>query len=395
MKTLVIIDEDFRTFEGHPYDYNKSVQRMFEKEGFRVIIYGHQEMLPDFVTELGARPMFSFNRKSSIRKVPFVGSILYRLSFWRMYRRQLKRLIGEVSSNHFDYYLFFSNVYWYNILPIARGLRNVKRPAAILYRTSIFDALGQPGFLQPSIVSMVKGAVRLMSKNKNIHYTTDSDVIKEEWEREFNLPMDVLPFPHLARHGNVDKTRAKGIVRLYLPGGMRLEKGAALLTEALELLVQQYPDVAGNVEMVAQFSGKDELLNSFRDRIAALPIKKDLLAYLTTEEYNEQLARADVILLPYIASEGYRARTSGILAEAIASAKPFITTENTWMSNQAEKYNTGIIVKERPADLAAAINQIVKDYSIYAEKAVSALGKWEKNQSEEAFINILKKALRI
>lgn len=392
-KNLIIIDEQFEKIEGHYYEYDKSVSEIFEHHGFKSVIYGHKNMLPMLRDELGARPWFTFNAKSKIRKIPVLGAILYRTGFWKKYEREVNGILAGTAGND-NKLVFFPNVYWYNILPMARALKKTDVSAALLYRVSVFDAIGLPKSMSSVTLAIIRHSLKLLANNKKVHFFSDSEVIADEWTTEFKVPMKVLPIPHLTLNTKDAATTDTGKIRMYLPGGMRVEKGAQMLTEAFELLAVKQPELMQRIVLVTQFLGGDEILEGFRGRLAALPVENEFLKHLTTEEYNRQLSLADVILIPYQLSEGYRARTSGILAEAIASSKPFITTDGTWMSLQARKFDTGLIVQDKqPVELTTAIETLVSNYADYDRKAKAACTKWMTSQSKEVFYQQLLTAL--
>lgn len=383
---LVIVDDLFETFEGHPYAYDKAVLEICNKHGCRAVIYGHKKMRHEIRDELGAIPWFSINAQSWVRKIPILGAVLYRTSFWQKYKREIEEIIAENP----DAFLFFPNVYWYNILPVARALKRNRNPSALLYRTSIFDTIRLPKTIQPATLALIRYSHGLLKNKSNIRFVTDSEVIAEEWQGYLKSGMSVLPIPHLTLNVRDPGMPANPKVRLYLPGGMRVEKGVRMLTEAFERLAVRDPLLLTRMELVTQFLGDDIALDSYKARLAALPVENVFLGRLSTEEYNRQLSLADVILIPYQVSEGYRARTSGILAEAIASSKPFITTEGTWMSVQAHKYDTGLTVRdEQPDDLAEAIGRMVAYFADYERKAIAASQKWMEAQSDNVFFSRL------
>lgn len=395
MKTLIIVDEQFEKIEGHPYDYDKSVAEIFQQHGFDTVIYGHRNMLQAFRDELNARPWFTINARSKIRKIPILGAILYRIGFWKKYEQEIIGILAEASKKNDNYFLLFPNVYWYNILPISRVLKNVNVPAALLFRVSIFDTVRLPKAILPVTMGIIKYAVKILRNKKNVHYFTDSEVIAGEWLSHLKSPMKVLPIPHLVPNKKETPLLDTDKIRLYLPGGMRLEKGAQILTEAFELLAAKQPAILERITLVTQFLGNDPVLDGYKSRLAALPLENIFLQHLTTDEYNNQLRISDIILIPYQVSEGYRARTSGIMAEAIASSKPFITTDGTWMSLQAQAYNTGLIVQDnQPRELADAITTIVNNYAAYSNKANEACSKWMISQSKEVYYQQLITALQ-
>lgn len=383
-KTLVIIDEQFEKIDGHPYEYNKSVAQIFRQNGFDVNIFAHENLPQALQLELGARAYFSFKTQSAVRKIPVLGNFIYRYTFWKKYVSEFKALLVELKPDD-NYLFFFPNVYWYNILPISQSLKDIHLKAALLFRISIFDALRLPAFMKPVTLRIIKAAVKNLRHKKNICYYSDSEVIAAEWLEHLHANMGVLPIPHLVQHTGTAPA-GTGKIRMYLPGGMRMEKGAQMLTEAFEHLAASQPETLKHITLVTQFTGNDIQLNGYKSRLAALPVENEFLGHLSTEAYNGQMAKANIILIPYQVSEGYRARTSGILAETIAMSKPFITTDGTWMSVQARKFDTGLIVTDnQPAELADAICAMINAYENYSLKAGKACAAWAEAHSKEAF----------
>ena len=391
-KTLVIIDDQFEKIEGHLYEYNKSTCRIFRGHGFETVIYANAGISRPLQEELNARPWFQFTANSRLRGIPLLGPVLYRLGFWKQYRRQMTALLKQLAEQYENCIVFIPNVYWYTILPVMKSLRSTRIPAGLLYRVSIYDTIQIPAVMKPLILPLIKHAVKLVKHCGHIHYYSDSDVIAREWEAAFHQEMDVLPIPHLTPHHIAEPHAAAGNkLRMYLPGSMRIEKGARLLTEGMELLAARYPELLDRIILAVQFTGSDATLMQYRDRLAALPIENNFLGNLSTEAYNHQVQSADVILIPYQASEGYRARTSGILAEAIAAEKPFITTDGTWMAVQAQKYDTGIVIGETPDAFAESIVKLVQHYEHFATLAKTAADKWLSFHSKDNFFRLLSK----
>jgi len=59
---------------------------------------------------------------------------------------------------------------------------------------------------------------------------------------------------------------------------------------------------------------------------------------LKREEYVAQLAKSDIILLPYD-PVAYYARTSGLFVEAICAGKVVFTREGSWLAHELHRYD--------------------------------------------------------
>ena len=83
---------------------------------------------------------------------------------------------------------------------------------------------------------------------------------------------------------------------------------------------------------------------------------------------------SDIILLPY-APSSYRFRTSGIFVEAITMGKIALTTKNTWMAYELEKYD----LKELIIDWDAP-TIVQKLEEIYLNKSIREKLKFMTNE---------------
>ena len=87
-------------------------------------------------------------------------------------------------------------------------------------------------------------------------------------------------------------------------------------------------------------------------------------ANLTREEYCSWMKFSDLILLPYY-SESYRARSSGVFIEAICAGAIPITTKNTWMASELEKFGLEKLLVDWQSDnLVEIFQSILKDQQI-------------------------------
>ncbi|MCH9635661.1 MAG: hypothetical protein S4CHLAM81_08810 [Chlamydiales bacterium] len=139
------------------------------------------------------------------------------------------------------------------------------------------------------------------------------------------ISQNVLPIPHTTA------IKAKPVSSknptFWWPGPPRLEKGIATILQ----LAQNAP-IAGNLKAPG---------------INYLP-------ELTREQYVEQLAKSDILLLPYDAN-AYASRTSGPFVEAISAGKIAVVREGTWMAAELEKHNLSELIVD-----FTSIEQIAK-----------------------------------
>lgn len=393
MKKLIIIDEYFVNMVGHYYEYNKSVKEIFEENNIKAVIYANLKLDPQIQKELGAVPFFSGLPKNAFNKIPVLGQLYNRSCFWRaLYKKinELYRLEQEPGT-----VFFFTTVVWYNVLPVALAAYKCKSKNILLYRLSISEHTGLSQSLAKAGDWLYKYTFGKLRQNKNVLFCTDSDVIAAECNEKFDCNMKVLPIPHIKdENTDVEATRKTGDIASYIvyaPGAIREEKGIEFITKALEYMASVQHPALGKITLVTQYNekGNQTLNKNIQERLTKIPVKNIFLGNLTTAAYNQQLRDADIVLIPYSIEHGYKARTSGIMSETIAACKPFITTEDSWMSIQSEKYNTGISVRYNSNEkFAEALNALVNNYDSYQKKALNARAGWLAYHSKENFHNL-------
>jgi len=90
--------------------------------------------------------------------------------------------------------------------------------------------------------------------------------------------------------------------------------------------------------------------------------------YFQGDEYDEQLERTDVMVLPY--RSPYRLRVSRVVIEAMMNGMPVIATRETTLFEQAEKYGVAIGCEEGSAEsLAQAMLEVAEIFGRLQEDA--------------------------
>ncbi|MEZ5045614.1 MAG: glycosyltransferase [Chitinophagaceae bacterium] len=388
---IIILDEFLETKVGHYYEYDKSVIQSFQEQGIKYALYTKNSIANEIKEELNAIPFFEYNANAFVRKIIILGAFLYRFTTWWSISKQLIKIINKEFKPQNGIEFFVPNIFWYNVLPYALAFSKAKAPVSLLYRTSVLEAIDISPSFKLFIFKLYNWSFTLFSRNQYIRFVTDSDVIANQFTEKYKKPMTVLPIPHVfemedLNYSNIEKNKFK----LYLPGAARIEKGIECITEAIEYIKRHNPIFFDKLVIVLQFFGEKEKqeLEALKTRIINTKCETLFLEKLSSEEYKFHFGSADIILIPYLNSRGYRARTSGVLAEAIAACKPFITSKDSWMDWQKNKYQTGLAVVDTNAeDLAHAIIEIMSNYNTYKSKALAAKDTWLEFHSKENFYN--------
>ena len=391
---MIIIDEQLKTIDGHNFEYIKSVKEIMESHGYAIDVYGNASVIDTIKTAIDAKPAFHFNPTPWYRKIPILGAVLYRINFWKTLENQYKTIINSNSYSDAEIHFFVPNIYWYNLLPIINSFKNSTVKVSILFRNSVVELTDAPKLFHPIIRYIFKKVAGIAKHNTSIHFTTDSKVIADEWIATYGTNMDVLPIPHITESSTQGiSTNKTNKTNFYAPGIMRLEKGMKMIFSALEKIENKQIDLAEKIQFTIQIFGQrdKEIFDNYRTKLSSFKnIEVIILGSLSSAEYNFQIQHTDVILIPYQVNAGYRARTSGILCESIGANKPFITTNNTWMSQQANQFGTGILVDDGNADqLIIAMNEAINNLSKYQTMATESKAKFMKFHSKENFYRIL------
>lgn len=121
-------------------------------------------------------------------------------------------------------------------------------------------------------------------------------------------------------------------------GARRALKGFGHLPTAIAVVSAQRADARTFVQCYRHpHDEADPATEAALDRLRAMPQVDLVDAPLSAADYQERLRRCAVILVPYNARH-YRAGTSGVFVEAVASGAAVLTTKGTWMAKEAKRH---------------------------------------------------------
>ncbi|WP_420407935.1 glycosyltransferase [Hoeflea sp.] len=250
-----------------------------------------------------------------------------------------------------------------------------------------------------------KGLARLMgvlneiSKDENlrrsISFLTDTDRLAEAYDRLSPLRFRCLPIPlelpqldegRLAKPGSTGKTR----LTLAFLGDARREKGYHLLPGMVRELSDLFEE--GRVQLVHQCSfpvvGGEPGMAEARAELESLPGSwtRAFPDPLPIDDYFDLLGTVDLIVLPYDTGL-YSARSSGVLAEALAFGIPAVVPDNTWMSDQIRGGLGEVFATED--QLAAAVRRAVENWQDRRTRCLENQGGWRERHSAKRLVDML------
>jgi glycosyltransferase involved in cell wall biosynthesis len=89
----------------------------------------------------------------------------------------------------------------------------------------------------------------------------------------------------------------------------------------------------------------------------------------------------------------YRSRTSGIFVEALAAGKPVIVTDDTWMSDQLQRYGAGLTFRDQDANgLAGRVRELTANYEHFRAAAERSSRQWAGIHNPERLYDIIQSA---
>ena len=137
-------------------------------------------------------------------------------------------------------------------------------------------------------------------------------------------------------------------------GGLRREKGAAIMAAAIPRFLAQHPDAQFIVHAGA--SGTDVQAVRVLERFPQVQVIRAI--FPDKAAYFAHFLRAGCILLPYDPA-AYAIRTSGVLFEALGLGRMIITTRGTWLEGElaGRRKQAFLMPRFHPDDLVQCLEQ--------------------------------------
>jgi glycosyltransferase involved in cell wall biosynthesis len=395
---LKIIDSDLMNQRGHHYEYVKSIYDEWVGRGLSANVYCRADADMEIIRYFGAEAVFSRGFQTRCRPAPGLNKLSLVVNFIvsnAVFSKELKR-IGSSGSNRSDVLLIhtidpnqmFGLYFWY------RSIRPDHRPRVVLiFRLGVGD---NPDTRRYStfLYGMFFRAALPVAGRKMVLFS-DSVDLAGEYEVLAKNPVTVLPIPHIPDAEGTEACAPDGKYVVLYPGEARVEKGYHLLPRAVGNLLSKRDDVRFVIQSNVSGNRSREVLEA-REKIKALEKDVDYIdRILESEEYYENMRRADAVLLPYF-PETYRKRTSGILAEALAFGKPVVVPEGTWMERQIAEYGHCGVVMDRydEGGLEEAIEAVLDNREEYQDRAMAASARWREFHNARTYVDMLIDAIR-
>lgn len=327
---VVLLDPGLLNTHGHHFHTDLAIYHALRMQGLQTIVLGNRDVEPDIRSAMPVRPFFracaypdrDLTLHDGFRATfdhfnQWVAEDLEDTEFLRLSEDDLI-IVPTVRDIHLD------GVYrWYTSLPEPRPRICLRLIFPPFFRN-------RPEDIDVAIKLSEAQLKRWATvPDDRLILVAETAELSEYFNRLCGLRASV--FPLIVRYpdeGRADAGLSQDQPRQFaFVGEARQEKGAHLIPEAFKNLLGILPDA----HLTFQTSCLFDMNSGFVDALNQLSPHVSLLGdALSAQEFEDAIASADVLLLPYDAKE-YRLRTSLIFLEAVGAGKPVIVSKNTWM----------------------------------------------------------------
>lgn len=262
---------------------------------------------------------------------------------------------------------------------------------AALYKRQKFVFYLQRG--AQKIFWLVGLIIRLLNL-KNVHFIAETSEMADKWSAITGVKCANFPFPVERQNSAISHpSPSDNKITFGILGPPRKEKGFNLVLKAYQQITLEncgYPmNFIVQVAPVWSNCEVDNDVEEFRQLSTQSSNIQLIDNVLSADEYAALWSKIDVIVLPY-SSSAYSLRSSGVLIEAIANAKPVITTANTLLASMADKYAASInIYQEDSENLVIALKEAISNFNQLNAKAGIKADEWKNLFGSSSFLKFI------
>lgn len=400
---LIIADHTLRNFQGHSFEYCRSVRETALQNGWKVTTLGIQDMSPETREALDAEPFFThgFFHHFPLPRILHGLSEQIQKQLWsrwnfhhhnRSLEKDLCRLLPRC--NQVEKTLILFPTFGFNdllgIIKFAERLdtRSNTQIALVKHFTSRPNL--QKDLLPHPLYKKCFDRLQSSRAGSRIHLFADSSDLVEEYLFYLNKPMEVVPIPHTCGFLERDnELEGRPLVVGYM-GDARMNKGFHFLPEAITLARASLGEHSFQCEIQANIRNYPEW--QIRQAVRFLQQIPDTILHheaLDSSQYEALMKRIDIFVLPYT-TEHYHSQTSGVFSEARALGKVTVVSRGTWMAREIQQQGGGILsLPEDPRSIGEAIIQAIREYTELKARARECACSWNKYHNCQSFMNEL------
>ncbi len=229
---------------------------------------------------------------------------------------------------------------------------------------------------------MIRAVAAMSARQLEIFIYTETAAHSKNLSFALNAEVAVYPFPSLPPTRKLP-LNAHGKLRVSALGGGRRDKGFALLPAIVRSFNRSYTDERP-LEFVIQRPRPEDRLTVAERELEGIDNVVLLANRLDQTEYEESLARADIVLLPY-ERNAYRVRGSGVVNEAVAAGKVILCTEGISLAEQIRCGNGAVATT--PNSYARRLVEFVNDWERFQAAAAAAGEAYRRDYFDNALVS--------
>lgn len=399
---LIIADHTLRNYQGHSFEYCKSIREFALSLGWKVSVLGIADISTEAKESLQAEPFFKhgFFHHFPLPQVCKVFPETTQKHLWGRWNfmqhnasleNDLCKLIPIC--NHDEKTLILFPTFGFNdLLGITKFTERLDgqsrvQVALVKHFTSRPDL--SKDILPHSLYKKCFDYLKKSHAKNRMHFFADSNDLIDEYRYYFEEPMKIVPIPHTSELEVSSVSNDKPLVIGYM-GDARTNKGFHYLPEALEVARRKMNKTRFHCEIQANIRNHPEW--QVRQAVRLLQKMPNTKLYheaLSSNEYADLMKRIDIFVLPYTL-EHYHSQTSGVFSEARALGKVTVVSRGTWMARELQKQGGGLLaIPEDSKNLGDAIAKSVEDYHQLRNRALECAKTWANYHNCKSFINEL------
>lgn len=184
-----------------------------------------------------------------------------------------------------------------------------------------------------------------------------SEFLKKQLEDKGIKNIKCIDYPSFIKCNNLKDSNHKDKIIISCLGGTRLDKGLDILLESFKYLNNIYKDkLEFNICGIEQDIKYNDIIIAAKENNIKITYKNK---FLTDDEYEDEIIKSDVILLPY---KKIFSGNSGPMTDGVYANKYILGPNEGNLGYLINKYNLGMTFEqENPIDLANKISLLVNE----------------------------------
>lgn len=406
LKRIFIFDPCFGGMTGHWENYCKRLYCELIERGYQVKVFGQSAFDKKIIEGVNFEPIFRHSPYANMKELEDYEyqSDLFLNDF---------ATIPESEFNDQDL-LIFHSIFPQVLSAIAKWVKKLSAKkniiAAIFFQFPPSETKPLPGMLtkifkQQEIMRWVKHnnidyyqkyspLLAELIDSGSLILMASTDVLSKNFSALFGLKIHYIPMPgrklvqfetDIAR--NTLNNQDYPEIKIGYFGHSSFEKGGQYLQYLVHRTLSIYP----NAKFILHINPNPEtqkFLKAFRTNVH--PHVECYFGHQTQETIMQLMQKVDILLMPYCPHK-YATTPSAVLTEGLPLQKVFVIPKNTWIHQEAIKYNAGYAAFKRynPKSILKSILQALMNFDEYKTKSIKAGLAFYKENNMTNYIDMI------